>query len=69
VSKPIGLEEQVRCVARELALRQRLYPQWVQQGKMTRRTAEHETAAMAAVLGTLRREAEGVRPGLFSESE
>lgn len=47
------LEEQIRSVKRELALRARVYPSLIQKGKLTAETAEHEVAAMRAVLRTL----------------
>jgi hypothetical protein len=51
---PIDLEAQIREVERELQHRRRLYPRWVQSGRMTERVAERQMAAMEAVLATLR---------------
>jgi hypothetical protein len=48
-----SLDEQIACVTREIALRERVYPKWVATGRMTKQTAEHEVAAMKAALGTL----------------
>lgn len=65
MSAPPTLEEQVFCVRRELRLRRRAYPRWVQTGKMTRAEADKQIAHMEAALATL----EGLLPkplaGLF----
>lgn len=49
----VGLSEQIECVRREIALRERVYPRWVSAGKMTQVKANDEIAAMRAVLATL----------------
>lgn len=50
----VTLEDQLRCVEREIAMRERVYPGWVKLGKMTLRRANQETAMMRAVADTLR---------------
>jgi hypothetical protein len=45
--------EQIACVRREIAMRERSYPRWVEAGKMTQEKAEDELAAMRAVLATI----------------
>lgn len=50
---PLSLEDQITCISRELALRIRCYPEWVQRGKMTQAWADYQLAAMQAVLTTL----------------
>lgn len=52
----ITIEEQIACVERELGMRERVYPRWVNQHppKMTPKTMELELARMRAVLATLR---------------
>ena len=47
------IKDQIKCVKRELAMRRRSYPKWVAAERMTREQADHEIAAMAAVLETL----------------
>ncbi len=47
------LEDQISAVTREIALRERVYPKWTEMGRMTKQKADHETACMKAVLGTL----------------
>lgn len=51
---PIPITEQIRAVEREIAMRERVYPTWVQNKRMTQRKADDELAAMRAVLETLR---------------
>ncbi len=49
----IPLGEQIKCVKREIAMRARLYPQWVEQGRLIASKADAEISAMKAVLATL----------------
>ena len=49
----ITLEDQIAAVAREIAFRERLYPRWVDQKKLTQKTADMEIARMKAVRDTL----------------
>lgn len=51
---PIGLPEQVACIQREIAMRERAYPRFVHKGTMTQAKADKEIAAMRAVLATLK---------------
>lgn len=50
-----GLEEQIACVRRELAMRDRVYPAWVRSGKMSQATAAEEISRMRSVLASLER--------------
>jgi hypothetical protein len=50
----VSIERQIACVEREIALRRRAYPRWVQAGRMTEHQADREVAEMEAVLATLR---------------
>lgn len=50
----MNLEDQIKCVARELAMRRNVYPKWVSNGKMTQEKATWETEAMSAVVETLK---------------
>lgn len=47
------LHEQIACVRREISMRERVYPRWVDAGKMTDAKASHELEVMRAVLVTL----------------
>lgn len=49
----IPLKAQLAEVRREIALRERVYPRWVLQGKVTQAGAESKLAAMRAVAETL----------------
>jgi hypothetical protein len=50
----VRLEQQIACVLREIAMRERVYPNWVRSGRMKQDKADHEIAAMRAVLETLK---------------
>lgn len=47
------LDEQIKCVRREIAMRERVYPRWVEQKKMTQQKADAEILVMREVLATL----------------
>jgi hypothetical protein len=49
----ISLRDQIACVRRELALRERVYPSQIAAGKMKQAEADTELARMRAVLDTL----------------
>ena len=51
---PIPLEAQIDCAVREIYFRERVYPRWVEEGRMSRKKADGELAAMKAILDTLR---------------
>lgn len=54
MSRHIGLTEQVACAEREVAMRRRVYPRWVEAKKMTQQKADHEIAAMEKIAETLK---------------
>jgi hypothetical protein len=45
--------EMLECVRREIRLRERVYPRWVSQGKITQKLADEELTRMRSVLGFL----------------
>lgn len=47
------ITEQLDAALRELAMRKRVYPGWIQAGRMTREKADHETDCMASIVTTL----------------
>lgn len=49
----ITLAEQIECVDRELSMRSRVYPRWVEQHKLTQALADKEMHRMRAVRATL----------------
>lgn len=52
---PISLDAQIASVEREIGLRLQNYPVFVQQHRMRQDKADHEIAAMRAVLATLKK--------------
>ena len=57
----IKISEQIACVRREIAMRRRVYPRWIESGKMTQAKADREIAVMEAVLATLEKLSEHER--------
>ena len=54
-TKPrFDLVRQIACIERELRLRRRVYPRWVEDKRLTGQEAEDEILAMEAVLATLK---------------
>ena len=48
-----SLQDQIACVKREIGMRERVYPRFVQKGTMNPDKAERELATMRDVLTTL----------------
>lgn len=55
----ITIADQIAAVTREIGMRNRVYPRWVQDGKMSQAKADYEIKAMEAVLETLKGIAHG----------
>lgn len=53
VGPAIPYGEQLREVRREIALRKRVYPRWIEQGKVSKQGADRKIAIMEAVAETL----------------
>lgn len=51
----ITLDQQIACLARELAVRETCYPKWVKEHRMLQSKADHEIAAMRESLATLKK--------------
>lgn len=51
---PVTLGEQIKCLEREIGYRKRVYPRWVESGKMKLDQADYQVAAMEAALATLK---------------
>ena len=49
------LDEEIVCVKREIAMRERVYPGWVRNGRMKLDRADREIEVMRAVLARLER--------------
>ena len=52
---PVSREEMVSEVQREIALRRRVYPRWVDAGKLKLDRAERQIAVLEAVVEELRK--------------
>lgn len=50
----VKIEDQIACVARELAMRRATYKKWVGLGKMKQADADLEIERMEAVLATVK---------------
>ena len=48
-----SIDAQIKCVQREIEMRERVYPPRVREGKMNEHHAKREIATMKAVLHTL----------------
>lgn len=48
-----SLDQQIACLAREIAVRERCYPKWVKENRLLQTKADHEIGAMRAALTTL----------------
>lgn len=62
------ITRQVACIRRELAVRYRVYPTLVAQGRMTQAMASEELACMQDILASLERGVlaqQGEQPSLF----
>ena len=51
---PIPLDAQIRCVEREIEMRERVYKRWVDERRLTQKVADREINTMRAVLATLK---------------
>jgi hypothetical protein len=51
----VSLQDQVRCAQRELAMRLRVYPKWVREGKITKEKQDLEIAGMSAIVTSLQK--------------
>lgn len=51
----VSLKDQISCIEREIRMRERVYPRWVLQGKLTQTNAKQELERMCAVRDTLTR--------------
>lgn len=49
----VPIDVQITCVEREIGMRQRVYPRWIEAKRMTQKKADQEIADMQAVLATL----------------
>lgn len=50
---PITLTDEIECVRREIKMRRRVYPRWIETKRMTKLQADREIETMEAVLARL----------------
>lgn len=65
MSEP-SIPELAKCARREAAMRKRVYPKWVDSGRMTQSAADHETDCMEAIAKMLTDMEEKEQPSLFA---
>lgn len=53
-NRKINIDEMIKCVEREIGMRQRVYPKWVAMKKMSQEKADLEIRTMTAVLDQLK---------------
>ncbi len=46
----ITRSQKVDCIRREIKMRERVYPGWIERGRMTPAKADHEIKVMQAIL-------------------
>lgn len=56
-TRKISFDDKIRCAQRELALRRRMYPKWVDKGTMEQDKAEWEIEVMEAIVQQLEQDA------------
>ncbi len=49
----VSLADQIVCVEREIGFRERMYPRWIREAKITQKVADLELVRLRAVLATL----------------
>jgi hypothetical protein len=55
-----SIDELIKCAEREVGMRKRVYPRWVEQGRMKEAKAAAEIAMMGAIVAELRKLAPGL---------
>ena len=54
MTNEITLDQMVKCVEREIGMREKHYPRWVEQKKLLQATADQELARMRAIMDLLK---------------
>lgn len=52
----ITIDAMIKCIEREIAMRERVYPRWVESKKMSQEKADDEIQIMKAVLDRLKQD-------------
>lgn len=53
-NRKINIDEMIKCIEREIGMRQKVYPKWVAMKKMSQEKADLEIRTMTAVLDQLK---------------
>ena len=53
---PISRADKIACLTREIAMREHVYPRWIEKGNMTQEKADHELAVMKDILNDYTKE-------------
>lgn len=61
-SEQITLDEMAKEISRELVTRKRVYPRWIEDGKISRQTADFRCLVLEAILKKLCAEIKEVAP-------
>ena len=71
MSEIIPIADQIACLERELHIRERIYPRWVDKGKLTQKAAALELDRMRAAIRTLQRSMTDGKPaeGVMSSGQ
>lgn len=59
-----SLDDMIKCIEREIGMRMRVYPRWVEQHKMTQEKALTEINKMQAILEQLKKDKDNEQPRL-----
>jgi len=54
IDQPPDVHEQIAEIERELVVRVRVYPEWIERGKIKRAVADHRIRCLEETLGALR---------------
>jgi len=69
MSDTISIADQITAVEREIGFRERFYPRWIDQKKLTQLAADQELAKMRAVRDTLIKLRDGLGLDVVSMDE
>ena len=47
--EPVSLDDMIACAEREVGMRERAYPRWVSQHKLTQKLADRELRCMRSI--------------------
>lgn len=61
----VTIDDEIKCVGREIGLRRAVYPRKVEQGKMLQHVADKEIAVMVAIHNRLKAIQQDGKPSLW----